>query len=777
MKYNLSKFNWDIKSTQETDKIAAQLKNDGIEYSPAFLRLCASRGIHTPEQLRQATDQQFQLFHDPFLLKDMDIAVERIQQAIETNEVILIYGDYDADGITSTLILYETLESIGAQVHYYLPNRLTDGYGPNTERWKSLIDEYGVQLFITVDNGIAGFETIREINQLNIDTIVTDHHELQSELPEAYAIIHPKHPLGNYPFAELSGAGVALKLASALLGEIPTEALELAAIGTVADMVDITDENRTIVLSGLNLMKDTLRIGLSLMLEGENISRDAITTDTIGFIIGPRLNAIGRLGDPTPALELFKTFDQVEAESLLSLVNEKNAERQGITKQITSEIDQKLKNYDQIPNIIIESDRLWPAGVLGIAASRLVNDYQRPTILFQYIEDKKQYKGSSRSVGKINIFEELSQQKELLSHFGGHSQAAGLTIAEENWGAFNENIQKQFDKYTQLLNEPELLEIDVPLDINVVDIDFIEEINQLSPFGTGNPKPKFMFKDSNVANIRKIGANGDHLKMLLNHQQGGSLQTIGFGKAAQAQGIEEGTTISVVGELSINEWNGSRMPQLIIDDLGMSGSQWIDYRSSTIHPDLLILNEALYLFSHEKILNFMQNNQLKGKDAKLYTQVSSEDANQYKQLVVMEPPIELDDLKKLIQKYSWETIYIGSFVHESKYMAGLPSRQDFVKLYKELYKQPSFNYRESFSKLSKALNFHPVKLKAMFMMFLEAEFVTIENGWLELNKETSNTKVDLTELKTFSQYQNEYHSESLLNYQPLNKIKEFFEGK
>ncbi|XJS11523.1 single-stranded-DNA-specific exonuclease RecJ [Aerococcaceae bacterium WGS1372] len=520
MKYNLSKFIWKMKSTPETDKMATQLKNDGISYSPAFLRLCASRGINTPKQLELATDQQFQMFHDPFLLKDMDRAVERIEKAIELHELILIYGDYDADGITSTLIMYEALESIGANVHYYLPNRLTDGYGPNTDRWKALIDELGVQLFITVDNGIVGFETIKEINKLNIDTIVTDHHEIQSELPEAYAIIHPNHPLGEYPFTELSGAGVALKLASALLGEIPTESLELAAIGTVADMVSMTDENRTIVLSGLNLMKDTMRIGLSLLLEGEKVSRNSITADTIGFIIGPRLNAIGRLGDPTPALELLKTFDESEAISLLTIINEKNSERQSITKTITSEIEQKLKSYETIPNIIIESAPNWPAGILGIAASRLVNEYHRPVILFQYIEETGQYKGSSRSVSSINIFEELVLQKELLAHFGGHSQAAGLTIDETNWQRFNQAIQSQFEKYTQLLNEPEILDVDISLDINEVNLEFIDEVNLLSPFGTGNPKPRFILKDTRVDLIRKIGANSNHLKMQLTGQEG-----------------------------------------------------------------------------------------------------------------------------------------------------------------------------------------------------------------------------------------------------------------
>ncbi|XJS11524.1 single-stranded-DNA-specific exonuclease C-terminal domain-containing protein [Aerococcaceae bacterium WGS1372] len=241
--------------------------------------------------------------------------------------------------------------------------------------------------------------------------------------------------------------------------------------------------------------------------------------------------------------------------------------------------------------------------------------------------------------------------------------------------------------------------------------------------------------------------------------------------------MDKGANISIVGELSINEWQGKRTPQLIIDDLGIDGSQWIDYRSSTIHPNLFKLEDALYAFSHKKISEFMLANQLNGKEACLYSNIQYNELSKYKQLVIMEPPIDLTDLKVVIKSQAWETIYLGSFVHESKFLAGLPSRQDFVALYKNVYRLAPFNYRKMFPKLSKSLDFHPVKLKAMFMMFLEAEFVTIENGWLDFNKQSMDNKIDLTELKTFNQYQNEYHSEALLNYQPLDKVQEYFEGK
>lgn len=776
MKFNMAKYDWQIKQATNSTISEVDLQNNGIDFSPAFLRLCATRNINSYQELIEKTDQKPQLYHDPFLLHDMDKAIDRIQQAIESFEGILIYGDYDADGVTSTLILYETLESIGANVHYYLPNRLTDGYGPNKERWEELVKELDIQLIITVDNGVAGFEAIDAMNEIGVDCIVTDHHELQDNLPNALAIIHPKHPQGNYPFKELSGAGVALKVATALIGEIPMEAIELAAIGTVADMVSLTDENRTIVLSGMNLMKETTRTGLELLLESEKVNLEDITTDTIGFIIGPRLNAVGRLGDATPALELLRTMDPNEAIKLLDLINDKNKERQQLTQQIIQDIEERISHYEDIPDVIVEADENWSAGVLGIAASRLVKKYQRPAILFQYLSDNEQYKGSSRSVSKINIFEELMKQRDYLTHFGGHSQAAGLTVASSDWSAFKESIEQEFLQYRELLEQPEPILIDMALDLQDISIKFIEEINLLGPFGTDNPKPNFIVQDATISSIRAIGADKTHLKLALRQEkQNAELQAIGFGKAQQATGLDNGSLVSVVGELSINEWNGNRLPQLMLEDIGIEGTQWLDYRSSTIHNDLYNVSEALYVFTHPKIASHMAE-QLNSPHIALYEKLDEIELNQYKKLIIMEPPVHIDKLKDLINNYSWETIYLGSFIHESKYLAGLPTRDEFVNLYKWLYSKESMDYRNAFKELIQALNINPTKLKGMFRMFLEAEFVTIKNGRLEFNKEVQNSKIDIKNLKAFDQYKQEFESEALLNYQSLDTIKDFLKG-
>lgn len=772
----MAQFDWQIRPEFNRDASKSILDNNETTFSSTFLRLCSIRGITSSEELIEKTNQKPQLYHDPFLLFEMDKTIERIQKAIEEFEPILIYGDYDADGITSTLVMYETLETIGANVHYYLPNRLTDGYGPNKARWSELVNELDIRLIITVDNGVAGFEAVDAMNDIGVDCIITDHHELQSELPNAFSIIHPKHPSGQYPFPELSGAGVALKVVSALLGEVPTEAVELAAIGTVADMVSLTDENRTIVLSGLTLIKDSMRVGLQLLLQNEKVNLDNLTSETIGFIIGPRLNAVGRLGDPTPGLELLKTLDISEAESLLEIVNEKNRERKSITENITIEIENRMAQYDSIPNIIIEADKDWPAGVLGIAASRLVKKYQRPAIVFQYIEEKKQYKGSSRSVSKINIFEELVKQNEYLTHFGGHSQAAGLTIDEENWEDFKQSIHKSFEHYTELLNEPEPIVIDMPLSVNEMTIDFINEVNLLGPFGTDNPKPQFMVKDAHINTIRFIGADKNHVKLALKQTNSqAELQAIGFGKAEQAEGLENGSVVSVVGELDINEWNGNRLPQLMLKDMGVNGSQWLDYRSSKIHKDLLSIDKALYVFSHQPIADYMTK-QLNGAPVVLYENVSEVNLAQYNNLIVMEPPIQLQQLKEIVNAQAWSKVYLGSFVQESKYMAGIPTREEFINLYKYVFAKQEFTYKTEFESITKSLNLHPVKLKGMFLMFLEAEFVTIKNGRLEFNKDATNNKIDLPHLKTFIQYESEYKSEALLNYQPLDAIKDYFEG-
>ena len=328
-------------------------------YSETFAELLWNRNIHTTDDFSQLIKANIDDLHDPFLMHDMDKAVERIQNAIMEGQRILIYGDYDADGITSTSIMLETLEMIGADVHYVLPNRFIHGYGPNKELFAEKINE-GIQLIITVDNGVAGNEAIDFANSQGADVIITDHHEMQPVLPDAYCIVHPRHPDGHYPFGELAGAGVAFKLATALLEEVPLEMLDLVTIGTVADLVSMTGENRNLVKLGLQAIKQTQRLGLLELLKISSVDLQKVDETSIGFSVGPRLNAIGRLGDPNPAVELMTTFDEEVAQQLAEKLNQINDERKQIVQDITSEATALVNPEDAVHLIAAKG---WNPGV------------------------------------------------------------------------------------------------------------------------------------------------------------------------------------------------------------------------------------------------------------------------------------------------------------------------------------------------------------------------------------------------------------------------------
>lgn len=780
---NLAKYNW--KRQSSADEIQAEvqaLQAAGLNYSPAFLRLCLNRGLNSLEAIQAATNQTPQLYHSPFDLYQMDVAIERLQAAVENEERILIYGDYDADGITSTLILYESLEMIGAQVEYYLPNRLTDGYGPNSERYREFI-ESGIQLILTCDNGVAGHDAIDLANEMGVDVIVSDHHEIQETIPNAYAVIHPKHPMGNYPFGELSGAGVALKISHALLDDIAPEAVELAAIGTLADMVSLTDENRTIVMGGLQLISDTHRLGLRMLLEDQKVDLTKVDVDTVGFVIGPRLNAIGRLGDPTPALELLKTFDENEAEQLVKLINDKNSERQAIVKTIQTQVEARIDQYDKVPDIIIEADANWQAGVLGIVASRLKEKYNRPTILFQEQVDTQVYKGSGRSVEAVNIFEWLTQVKETIAYFGGHSQAAGLTVKSEQWDQFRNALAALASQNQDLVRLPAELVVDMKITPSEATVKFIEEIDLLGPFGMDNAKPIFEFENVTVQEKRLIGADKTHVKLSVGEKDSKTqaLNCVAFSKADQFEGIETSSIISLVGSLSLNEWRSLVNPQLMVTDMGVGQSQWLDYRSSKIDPQLLKLTEAVYVFRHAKLAAYYQEILPASNRIVLFNMLSSELLAELEQdvhlqkLIIMEPPQNLAPLGQLLKQKEWSQIYLGSFVQESKYTAGLPSREDFARLYRWLSQQSAFHLRQNLSKMSELLKISVTRLKLMIVVFFEAEFVTIKDGFVAFKSDHSKEAVDLLTMPAFVSYQEEMQVEALLNYQTLTDIKRYFE--
>ncbi|HEY9577560.1 MAG TPA: single-stranded-DNA-specific exonuclease RecJ, partial [Pseudobacillus sp.] len=421
-----SKTRWIVRNTGEgmRDQLAEQL-----EISPLLASLLINRGITETDAARNFLYDKGNEFHDPFLFDGMKTASERIHRAIAKEEPILIFGDYDADGVSSTSVMMTVLTDLGAKVDFYIPNRFTEGYGPNEPAFR-LAKEQGYQLIITVDTGIAAVKEAAAAAELGMDLIITDHHEPGPELPQALAIIHPKLPGGNYPFPYLAGVGVAFKVAHALYGYLPEHLLDLAAIGTIADLVPLKGENRSIAKAGIKKLRQTLRPGIEALLQLTSTKPAAVDEETVGFMIAPRINAAGRLADAAPAVDLLLTKDRTEANELAQEIDVMNKERQMIVSEITKEAIEIVKSHyppEKYPVIVVGKEN-WNAGVIGIVASKLVDTFYRPAIVLSFDPETNKAKGSARSIAGFDLFKNLSKCRELLPHFGGHPMAAGMTL-------------------------------------------------------------------------------------------------------------------------------------------------------------------------------------------------------------------------------------------------------------------------------------------------------------------------------------------------------------
>lgn len=757
---------------QQLKEIAEAAQKAGHSFEPAFLTLCWNQGLKDLKSILMACDQEAMRLHDPYLFYQMELAVERIHEAIENDQSILIYGDYDADGITSTLIMKETLESLGANVTYYLPNRFVDGYGPNKERYQSFIDQ-GIQLILTVDNGVAGHEAIEYANSRGVDVIVTDHHEIGPTLPDAYAIIHPRHPEGDYPFKDLCGAGVAFKLAMALIDEIPQELLDLVAIGTVADMVAIQDENRTFVLSGLAMMKTGHRLAISRLLISELGQEYAqqINEDTIGFLISPRLNAVGRLGDPSPGLEWLACYDQTSCEYWLQQINAANQERQGLVQKITKDLENRLSNKEEIPQVIIAGDSEWHPGVLGIVASRMVEKYHRPCLLFFHDQGKGEYKGSGRSIEAIDLYQWIDQGREFTKYFGGHRQAAGMTIAEESWEDFVDYLETSVKNYEDELTSKASIKVDLLITAQEVTINLIEQIQKLGPFGTDNVKPRVALIETQIQDKKTMGADQQHVKLILN----GSIEALAFNQSHALAEFKRGDNIDLLATLSINQWRQKKTPQLNLLDFGLESSQWIDCRGSQITKGLMDYSKGIYVFRNKHLARSLSQNLKETSSATTYDALEQEDFTLFDTLVIMEPPLSLKDLAKLWEASSsrWRKIYLGSYLNpqESYYIQGPPQRDEFVRLF-AYFKSVGQAPLKELETIGQSLQISLVKIKTMLVVFFEAKFVKIDNGLIVFEEQTSREKVDLMSMPAMQRYQESMEAEAFLNYQTMESIRQ-----
>lgn len=537
--------------------------------SPLLSKLFLSRGINDINYIRDFINPSLDKLLDPFLLKDMDKAVERILKSIEQKEKILIYGDYDVDGTTATSILYNFIKTLDVCVDYFIPNRLEDGYGLSKSSIAKVYD-YFPNIIITADCGTTSIEEIQQLKDSGIDVIVTDHHECTGQLPEAYAVVNPCRPDCTYPFKELAGVGVAYKLITALciklnLGNRYYNYLDLVALGTVADVVPLTEENRILVKYGIDLIENTSNIGLKALVESCILKDKKINSWTIGFVLGPRINAAGRTGDASRAVRLFTTNDEKEASDLVDELNEANKYRQDTEAEILEQVINHVETQIDLERekVIVVSGDGWHHGIIGIVASKITDRYYRPCILIS-CEDGEG-RGSGRSIEGFNLFTALSNQTSLLEKFGGHELAAGLTIKKENIQEFRSRINEYADEVLTHEHMIPKLRVDLPVSREDLTIQNIRELDKLAPFGAGNPSPVFICETLKIQSARTVG-EGKHLKLGLDCE-GSSFDAIGFNMGSLSETLNIGDSIEAACSLEINSWNSVDRIQFNLKDV------------------------------------------------------------------------------------------------------------------------------------------------------------------------------------------------------------------
>lgn len=527
--------------------------------------ILVNRGIIDGEKINVFLNPTRKDFYNPFLMPDMEIAVKRIVKAIENKEKIMIYGDYDADGITSITVLKKYLNEIGLKTGEYIPNRLNEGYGLNKDAISKIYND-GYKLMITVDCGISGLEEVDYANSLGMEIIITDHHEPAEKLPEAIAVIDAKRKDNKYPFNQLAGVGVVFKLIQAISTELKLEEkeylkyLDLVCIGTISDIVPLVDENRVIAKLGLKLIEKTKNIGLKTLLNIADLRK--IDSTAISFGVAPRINACGRMGFQEEALQLFLTEDSGEATKIAKRLVQFNQERQAKEKQIFEEVIEKIEKDNKDKKCIVLAEENWHHGIIGIVASKITEIYYKPSILICLEGDKG--KGSGRSVPGFDLYTALTKCSDYIEKFGGHSMAIGITIKKENF----EKLKEAIEKYAQESNISDIMpiiNIDKEINLKNINIEEVKSLELLEPFGEGNKMPLFLLRNLKIDSIRAL-SGGKHLKLSLK-QDNNIVDAIGFNMGDLSKEYLLGDKVDVVGTIEINSFGNKENIQINLKDI------------------------------------------------------------------------------------------------------------------------------------------------------------------------------------------------------------------
>ena len=749
------KYNWIYPNYDEN--FIKELESYSI--SKNIAKILNARNITDMNSVKKYFSDEYEEGYDPFLMHDMQKAVDRINEAIENEEKILVYGDYDADGITSTVLLVETLISMGANVSSYIPNRFEEGYGPNKEAFTKIIDS-GITLIITVDNGIAGVEEVDLANELGCDVIVTDHHKIQDTIPNAYAIIHPEHPEGNYPFKKLAGVGVAFKLAHALLEIFPDFLLDLVAIGTIADMVSITDENRIFVKQGLELINDDPRIGLKMLLELSGIDTK-IDEQTVGFYIAPKLNSIGRMDSAKLGLTFLMAEEPVTARALAEQIEQYNIQRKQVTEDIVKDVISKIENSEKKQKNVIMVSGEYHEGVLGIVASNIVEKYQKPVFIMN--EKEGVLKGSARSIFDFNIYIAMNKISDLFLAFGGHTLAAGFSFEKSNFEKIEEFLDKEFEEFKQNNDLKANKNIDIVTSLEDISYQFLNSLDALKPYGMDFEKPTVLIENAMVLNKTYFGSEKQYLRLTIADEVG-NLDCITFKDSVTFDKVEKNDIIDLLCNIDKNNFNGRTKLQAHIIDIHIKEFLFEDLRF--INYDIANIDiNCLKLSKHrdDKDNNFYQ-----------YKDLDSLIDKEFEYIYLLDIPTSKEYLYKIINLKPKKVFLI---CEEKQVLSDvyLIDKNRLIKLFNLILStnNKQINVAQQLDQLLVVLKTNVDSLKIMIQIFKELELINFVNNTIILNPDYKT--VDLKKSSSFIRMENIFEVEKLLLKESITNINKILE--
>ena len=749
------KYNWIYPNYDEN--FIKELESYSISKNVA--KILNARNITDMTSVKKYFSDEYEEGYDPFLMHDMQKAVDRINEAIENEEKILVYGDYDADGITSTVLLVETLISMGANVSSYIPNRFEEGYGPNKKAFTKIIDS-GITLIITVDNGIAGVEEVDLANELGCDVIVTDHHKIQDTMPNAYAIIHPEHPDGNYPFKKLAGVGVAFKLAHALLEIFPDFLLDLVAIGTIADMVSITDENRIFVKQGLELINEDPRIGLKMLLELSGIDTK-IDEQTVGFYIAPKLNSIGRMDSAKLGLTFLMAEEPVTARALAEQIEQYNIQRKQVTEDIVKDVISKIENSEKKQKNVIMVSGEYHEGVLGIVASNIVEKYQKPVFIMN--EKEGVLKGSARSIFDFNIYVAMNKISDLFLAFGGHTLAAGFSFEKSNFEKIEEFLHNEFEEFKQNNDLKANKNIDIVTSLEDISYQFINSLDALKPYGMDFEKPTILIENEMVLNKAYFGSEKQYLRLTIADEVG-NLDCITFKDSVTFDKVEKNDIIDLVCNIDKNNFNGRTKLQAHIIDIHIKEFLFEDLRF--INYDIANIDiNCLKLSKHrdDKDNNFYQ-----------YKDLDSLIDKEFEYIYLLDIPTSKEYLYKIINLKPKKVFLI---CEEKQVLSDvyLIDKNRLIKLFNLILStnNKQINVAQQLDKLLVVLKTNVDSLKIMIQIFKELELINFINNTIILNPDYKT--VDLKKSSSFIRMENIFEVENLLLKESIANINKILE--